>query len=591
MALFSWGSSHSKDDTQDQQSNDQNGAAERVTPTPPLAPPPTTTAFIHTHHVNVNVAAPALQARDRYKQSDTVTSSATDHLAPNMSIFDPVSAAHAVSNEHEINVEEEEEEEFNVEEEEDFNVEEEEDYSTGEQAPLPWNNDNDNDHDNERYPEQEYDDDYVYHQSTQADERMSSAPQEDEPYNHYENGQVYREETAGQFGADEDQDNAQEHAHFDSFYTDQDHTHGQDENENESGLSRPLASTTATVPDEWDNNRQTESHPPMVLPQYDTLQVTASETTKNSYSHSYSESRSLTVHIDAVPVETVEVSSHTLIALPNYSYELMTPSPICNSNFFFLSDEKSVPTELNRVQDKAVQRRREFQKSIHDLQCRVGALAANVAEESMDRERSLEHVQDAHLDGPLEEMVERIALQQEAYQSQDLDTLKSSSNSSCTTNWRDLERRLCTLDSQMAHSVHVQFQDAKRKQLGSLSDVLENEITNDTKLEDSKADKREGGLVRRFESLVGTMVRRHQEEHATRIAALQVAADKLGGETLGSSLDPSRADAAVLILRELRVQLEQERAERHEQDERLVELIMHRMATMKRALLEASGGP
>jgi hypothetical protein len=46
-----------------------------------------------------------------------------------------------------------------------------------------------------------------------------------------------------------------------------------------------------------------------------------------------------------------------------------------------------------------------------------------------------------------------------------------------------------------------------------------------------------------------------------------------------------------VILRELRMQLEQVRAERQEQDERLMELVVHRTASMRRALLEASGGP
>jgi RNAse (barnase) inhibitor barstar len=218
-------------------------------------------------------------------------------------------------------------------------------------------------------------------------------------------------------------------------------------------------------------------------------------------------------------------------------------------------------------------------------------LTANVAEESMDRERSLEHVQDTCMDGPTEEMVERIALQQDAYQSQDFskqsDALNGSS-STCTTNSRVLEKRLSVLDSQMTHSVHVKIQDAKRQHLGSLSEVLENEIAKDLKVDAAKADKREGGLVRRFESLVGTMVRQYQEERATRFAALQVAADNVRDEMMDPFLDPSRADAAVVLLRDLRMQLEHVRAERQEQDQRVMELIVQRTANMKRALLAAS---
>jgi hypothetical protein len=474
---------------------------------------------------------------------------------------------------------------------------EQEEY-TGDEAWLNWDDDNDNDV-NELDTEQEYD----YPQTTLTNDRMGTVREEDDQdqyssYNQYDKGAMNGGEVGEQIDAGGDEYDAQ----VDSNDAYQEHTYQQEE-VNDSDLSNPppaSVSASETEPDELENHHQSDIHLPTAM------QVAANDSTNFSYSssQSHSQNRSLTVQIeqpsheqyhqqrqsDAIPA-TVKTD---MVALPDYSQEglMMTPSPTCFSNFTFLSDETSVPAELNRVQDKAIQRRREFQKNIHDLQYRVAALTANVAEESMDRERSLEHVQDTCIDGPTEEMVERIALQQDAYQSQDFtkgsDAVNGSSN--CTTNSRVLEKRLSVLDSQMTHSVHVKIQDAKREQLGTLSELLENEIAKDFKLEATKADKREGGLVRRFETLVGTMVRQYQEERSTRFAALQVAADNMRDELTDPFLDPSRADAAVVLLRDLRMQLEHARAERQEQDERVVELILQRTANMKRALLAASGG-
>lgn len=488
----------------------------------------------------------------------------------------------------------------------------EQDEYTGEEAWLNWDDENFNDGNeqtngvDELNPEQEND-----HppDTAQTNDSMGTALQENDPYSshdQYENGETYGGETNVQFGAGGDEHDGQAQAQVDSNYEYQEHPYQQQAvNESDSSNHPPPApvSSPETDPNELKNRHRSDSYPPTVMHEQ------SNETTNISYSYSQSRSRSLTVHIEqpsheqhhrqhqrysaTIPVETVAVSrSDTeMVALPEYS--MLTPSPSCFANFTFLSDETSVPAELNRVQDKAVQRRREFQKNIHDIQYRVAALTANVAEESMDRERSLEHVQDTCIDGPTEEMVERIALQQEAYQSQDISKGSETSNGSntCNTvNWRILERRLSVLDSQMTHSVHVRIQDAKREQLGSLSEVLENEIAKDFKLESSKADKREGGLVRRFESLVGTMVRQYQEERAARVATLQVAVDNMRDEMTDPFLDPSRADAAVVLLRDLRMQLEHMRAERQEQDERLMELIVQRTANMKRTLLAATGG-
>ena len=75
-------------------------------------------------------------------------------------------------------------------------------------------------------------------------------------------------------------------------------------------------------------------------------------------------------------------------------------------------------------------------------------------------------------------------------------------------NWRQMRR------------LHVTLPDAVSDELESQQDYVAQELQARKKLENSKADKREGSMVRRFESIAGTAARRHLEESASRRAFL-----------------------------------------------------------------------
>jgi RNAse (barnase) inhibitor barstar len=179
--------------------------------------------------------------------------------------------------------------------------------------------------------------------------------------------------------------------------------------------------------------------------------------------------------------------------------------------------------------------------------------------------------------GTMEAIVERVSLERDEQQYHSYDATM------------ELERRLSILDSKMTHSVHVRLQDEKREKLDALHDHLVNDIKTDLKLEAAKADKREGSMVRRFEGLAGTMARRFHEERAARTAAVQVAMQQV--QTQLDDLDPKKADDVMISLKQLRIQLEGERAERQAQDQRIQERIVQTTTAMKRALLEAAGDP
>jgi hypothetical protein len=68
--------------------------------------------------------------------------------------------------------------------------------------------------------------------------------------------------------------------------------------------------------------------------------------------------------------------------------------------------------------------------------------------------------------------------------------------------------------------LHVTSPDALSDELESQQDCVVQELQARHMLENSKANKQEGSMVRRFESIAGTATRRHLEESASRRAFL-----------------------------------------------------------------------
>jgi hypothetical protein len=242
----------------------------------------------------------------------------------------------------------------------------------------------------------------------------------------------------------------------------------------------------------------------------------------------------------------------------------------------FFTEEKSIPAQLNNLQQQSIRKRHEFQNRIHDLDCKVALLTAKLADESMDLDLDLRHAMETGVYKPLEAAFERVSMER---------FTGGSSATSLSQHWMTLERRLSALDSQMTHSVHVQLQDAKREHLTSLCEELVHDLIPDWKEESAAADKRETATARRWESQAGTMARRFEEERATRVAMLAVSDKKL------HELDPRRGEELLTKIAALRKQLAQERAARIASDERIRNYIVTRTEAMKQAILEAYPDP
>jgi len=261
---------------------------------------------------------------------------------------------------------------------------------------------------------------------------------------------------------------------------------------------------------------------------------------------------------------------------------IRTPPPPSSSTksprFVFLSDQKAVPEQLDRLQEKSVRTRQEFLGRIHDLECQAAAVTARVAEESMARDQQMRGIVEACAHRPLEKVVERLERSQASW-SLDGDGQKR--------NWMELERRLAVLDSRMAKSVHVTLQDLQRRELHPLQARVESRLEPDTKRLISQSLRQEGGAVSRFESLAGSMARRYSEERASRIAALELASLKI---RTYQEIDTKRADEFIEQIRSLRSRVAAERAERKSHDDQLRRRIDQATASLKRSLFDLAAG-
>jgi hypothetical protein len=255
-------------------------------------------------------------------------------------------------------------------------------------------------------------------------------------------------------------------------------------------------------------------------------------------------------------------------------------SPNSKKKLQFYSDSEAVPVQLNQVQMQTLRRRHEFQTHIYNLECRVATLTARLAEEVMDRDQQILEITRNQIYPPLNDLATKLDLKREQHhQQQQSDSLITTS--SPTQQWLSLESRLKTLDAQMTHSIHVRLAEQQQDHIDELRTCIDQElrpiVSEDAHL------RRENMAVRKFEQHAGTMARHYQEERTTRIATMECARQRYEALQLQRSAELNEQ------MRTLRIQLEDERAERIAQDERNRQYILQTVQKLKVAILEAYG--
>lgn len=128
------------------------------------------------------------------------------------------------------------------------------------------------------------------------------------------------------------------------------------------------------------------------------------------------------------------------------------------------------------------------------IKCQVAALTAQLANETIDREKQLCGAMES-VYKPLQDAFENISLQK--YDN------GQSVHGSATQHWMALDHRRSSLDSQMTHSVHVALSDAKRQELGGFQESLW-DVESNWRDETTATDKGEIAQSRHLESLAGS---------------------------------------------------------------------------------------
>ena len=265
-------------------------------------------------------------------------------------------------------------------------------------------------------------------------------------------------------------------------------------------------------------------------------------------------------------VEYEEKGETSIITQPSKATKATKPS-----RFVFLSDQNTVPSDLKRLQEKTRQRRRELKNQFYDLEYRLGLSASKYAEEKMDLGLAIRDTFDRTVCRPLEASMERIVMEQET----DMHSKPAI---------RQLEQRLERLDKLMMRHVHVSMNDAKREELDMLHQDLRREIIPGIRVEKSKADKLERGVISRYELNAGAVTKRFHHESAARRAQIEVV-----GQRLKQTIDDHemRSSNVLEVIASLREQIKREREERRQADQKIMEEIDKTSVAMKRAFLAA----
>lgn len=287
-----------------------------------------------------------------------------------------------------------------------------------------------------------------------------------------------------------------------------------------------------------------------------------------------------TVQDESADIGALNASTELVLVPPPESKALVIPlaSP---SRLKFAAEEKSVATQLQGVEEKALRRKKKLRLEMHKISKRIAKVAADLAEERLARTESLRLVSQYDVIAPLHQMLNDLTLQRD----------QSSLDESSELHWRNLTRRIEDLDTEMTVALHKDLPEMRSKH-STEYDVERCEV--EAQLALHKSDKRERLLATRMDQLAGTLTRRLHEEIATckaEFTLLDEQMDKLSTDKRDEvdSKTPQIAQELIQQIRDLRGAVKHERALRQSRDEYLRKLIDQRMETMKAAILEVHG--
>lgn len=249
--------------------------------------------------------------------------------------------------------------------------------------------------------------------------------------------------------------------------------------------------------------------------------------------------------------------------------------------FHFLSTKSNIRI----FESEVLKKQAEYSSRISDLEGRLALFYARLAIESAERGREHASTMEEFVNVPLEEamirslqrietdfvmpmMDPKIAdeLQQQQQQQQEIDMKDNR-----LPNIVSLERRANLLEAKMNHHNHVTLFHSRRTHFDTIDVIGRQTLQPTLALEMTKADKREGGLIRRFEAASGEYTRRLAELQSARVASLGSIQKEVDAWDLS---DASRIESHLVEIKKLKEIVLEERDIRLKQDELVVDTIL-----------------
>jgi hypothetical protein len=242
---------------------------------------------------------------------------------------------------------------------------------------------------------------------------------------------------------------------------------------------------------------------------------------------------------------------------------------------------------LPDVSQETNRRRHDLYQNLHDLECRISKLTADLAHESMNFDADVKELSSKTTD-----LYTQAAKSRDwtSFLQHDGDDAKALQDMNETKHWLMMEQRISSLDAQMTHAVHVKLADYKNKHFVQTiqQDILQKDLPALIEQDRQHQVQMEQYLLEQWESIVGTIARRYAEERATRIVALQTIQEQFSEAVTQDHTSETVASLRQQI-RSFQEQMEQAAKQRYEADEQIRALLLHRTEFLQQAILETFG--
>lgn len=252
----------------------------------------------------------------------------------------------------------------------------------------------------------------------------------------------------------------------------------------------------------------------------------------------------------------------------------------------FQEHQLSVGTSnLKHFESEALKRQAEHSSRISDLEGRLALFHARLAKESAERGREHAATMDECINAPLEGVMSRSLGKIEGrfvrafmdparadgrVQAEEGTEEKKESNDEKKHNLVSVERRINLLEAQMNHHQHITLFHSQKRNFDSFQQQARTMLEPALALESTKADKREGALVRRFEASAGEYTRLLAEIQASRASSLGIVQKEIDS---WKGIDESRAEHFLSEIRSLKDMVRKESEERKRQDDYVLKLV------------------